>query len=102
MAGGENQPPQAGLWPHDAHVKTYFLVVFGFWFFFLRRGFLCLALAFLELTLDTKLSSNSELCLPLPPEYWVQRSAPLLPSLKYIKDSRKLGFKVDNAIYIST
>ncbi|ERE74288.1 E3 ubiquitin-protein ligase [Cricetulus griseus] len=30
--------------------------------------FLCVSLAVLELTLLTRLASNSEICLPLPPE----------------------------------
>jgi hypothetical protein len=34
-----------------------------FWF---ETGFLCVALAFLELTLQTRLASNSEIYLPLP------------------------------------
>jgi hypothetical protein len=40
------------------------LVWFGFWFF--ETGFLCVALAVLELTLLTRLASNSEIHLPLP------------------------------------
>ena len=39
------------------------------WFFF-ETGFLCVALAVLELTLWTRLASNSEIHLPLPPECW--------------------------------
>jgi hypothetical protein len=39
-----------------------------FWFF--EIGFLCTALDVLELTLYTRLASNSEICLPLPPECW--------------------------------
>jgi hypothetical protein len=39
-------------------------------FFFLETEFLCVALAFLELTLYTRLASNSEICLPLPPKCW--------------------------------
>jgi hypothetical protein len=34
----------------------------------LETGFLCVSLAVLELTLDTRLVSNSEICLPLPPQ----------------------------------
>jgi hypothetical protein len=41
-------------------------VCFGFF----ETGFLCVALAFLELTLYTRPASNSEICLPLPPECW--------------------------------
>ena len=42
-------------------------VLFCFVLFF-ETGFLCIALAVLELTLQTRLASNSEICLPLPPE----------------------------------
>jgi hypothetical protein len=37
---------------------------------FFETGFLCIALAVLELTLKTRLASNSEIRLPLPPECW--------------------------------
>ena len=33
-----------------------------------ETGFLCIALAILELTLKTKLASNSEIHLPMPPK----------------------------------
>jgi hypothetical protein len=42
----------------------------SFFFFFFETGFLCIALAVLELTLKTRLASNSEIRLPLPPECW--------------------------------
>ena len=45
-----------------------FFVCFGFWFF--MTGFLCIALAVLELTLYTRLGSNSEISLLLPPKSW--------------------------------
>jgi hypothetical protein len=35
---------------------------------FFETGFLCVALAVLELTLQTKLALNSEICLSLPPK----------------------------------
>jgi hypothetical protein len=35
-----------------------------------ETGFLCVALAVLELTLYTRLASNSEICLALLPECW--------------------------------
>jgi len=38
--------------------------LFGFLFF--ETGFLCVALAVLELTLKTRLALYSEICLPLP------------------------------------
>ena len=46
-----------------------------------ETGFLCIALAILELTLKTRLASNSEIHLPLPPKFWDSRCAPLLPGL---------------------
>jgi hypothetical protein len=42
------------------------LFFFFFFFFFYKTWFLCVALAALEL----RLASNSENCLPLPPECW--------------------------------
>jgi hypothetical protein len=39
-------------------------------FFFFEIVFLCIALAVLELTLWTRLASNSEMHLPLPPKCW--------------------------------
>ena len=44
-------------------------------------GILYIALAILELTLKTRLASNSEIHLPLPPKFWDSRCAPLLPGL---------------------
>jgi hypothetical protein len=41
-----------------------------FCFFFFEKGFLCVTLADLELTLKTRLASNSEIHLPLPPKCW--------------------------------
>ncbi|EDL01979.1 chloride channel CLIC-like 1, isoform CRA_b [Mus musculus] len=35
-----------------------------------KTGFICIALTILELTLYTRLASNSEIRLPLPPECW--------------------------------
>jgi hypothetical protein len=44
---------------------------FGFWFLvFFETGFLCVALAVLELTLWTRLALNSEIRLSLPPKCW--------------------------------
>jgi hypothetical protein len=37
---------------------------------FFETGLLCIALAVLELTLKTRLASNSEIRLPLPPGCW--------------------------------
>ena len=42
----------------------------NFWFF--ETGFLCIALAVLELILWTRLASNSEICLPLLPSCWIK------------------------------
>jgi hypothetical protein len=39
---------------------------FFFFFLILETGFLCVAVAVLELTLKSRLASNSEICLPLP------------------------------------
>jgi hypothetical protein len=44
-------------------------LVFCFVLFF-ETGFLCIALAVLELTLETRLASNSEIRRPLPPKCW--------------------------------
>ena len=45
---------------------------FNFWFFlfFPETGYLSKSLAILELTLYTRLTSNSEISLPLPPDCW--------------------------------
>jgi hypothetical protein len=55
-------------------VSTFYVAVtkrccllLGFFFFF-ETGFLCVVLAVLELTLQTRLASNSEIHLLLPPE----------------------------------
>ncbi|GAB1291686.1 Zinc finger protein 112 [Apodemus speciosus] len=45
-------------------------------------GFLCVALAVLELTLETRLASNSEIRLPLPPKCWDYRCAPPRPAMR--------------------
>ena len=52
--------------PRDPMI--FFFLGFGFWV--LETGFLCVALAVLELTLWTRLVSNSEIYLPLPPKCW--------------------------------
>jgi hypothetical protein len=48
----------------------YGFVSFCFVFLFLETGFLCIALAVLELTLLTRLALNSEIRLPLPSKCW--------------------------------
>ena len=51
-----------------------YLFVWVVWlagFDFSIQGFLCVVLTVLELTLQTKLASNSEICLPLPPELFM-------------------------------
>jgi hypothetical protein len=62
----------------------YLVYAFGltttFFFFVFETGFLCVVLAVLELTLYTRLASNSEIRLPLPPKCWDYRRAPPLPS----------------------
>jgi hypothetical protein len=52
---------------HEAETIKF---VFVFCFVF-ETGFLSIALAVLELTLLTRLASNSEICLSLPPKCWV-------------------------------
>ncbi|WP_353804540.1 hypothetical protein, partial [Acinetobacter baumannii] len=44
----------------------FFSFLFFFWFF--ETGFLSIALAVLELTLQTRLALKSEIHLPLPPK----------------------------------
>jgi hypothetical protein len=51
-------------------VHSWFLFLFFSFFFFVETGFLCVALAVLELTLQTRLALNSEIRLPLPPKCW--------------------------------
>jgi hypothetical protein len=53
-------------------LRMFFVVVvvlfcFVLFCFVFKTGFLCVALAILELTLWARLASNSEICLPLPP-----------------------------------
>jgi hypothetical protein len=55
------------------HVVLFFIFIYLFYFiyylfFFFETGFLCIALAVLELTLYTRLAS--EIHLPLPPKCW--------------------------------
>jgi hypothetical protein len=77
-SGTENLPSmkprvQSLVWFLKGDRKRFFLFVCLFFFcfvLFFKRGFLCIALAVLELTLQTRLASNSEICLPLPPECW--------------------------------
>ena len=57
---------------------SFFLFVCFVLFCFSRQGF-SIALADLKLILQTRLASNSEICLPLPPKCWDQRRAPPLP-----------------------
>ena len=47
-----------------------FLFVWLVWLF--KTGFLCVALDDLELTLWTRLASNSEIYLPLSPRHWIK------------------------------
>jgi hypothetical protein len=54
--------------PQKEFLFCLFVWFFGFLFF--ETGFLCIALAILELTLETRLVSNSEIRLPLPPKCW--------------------------------
>ena len=45
-----------------------------------QTGFLCIAMAVPELTLETRLASNSEIRLPLPPKCWDWRQVPPRPA----------------------
>jgi hypothetical protein len=54
----------AWWWTQDFFLFSFFF----FWFF--KTRFLRIALAVLELTLETSLASNSEIRLPLAPECW--------------------------------
>ncbi|GAB1291013.1 RNA/RNP complex-1-interacting phosphatase [Apodemus speciosus] len=56
-----------------------------------NNGFLCVALAVLELTLKLRLASNSEICLPLPPKCWDYRCAPPPPSSPYFSTYKLIG-----------
>ena len=58
--------------------KKIYIFIYLFWFFETR--FLCVALAALELSLQTRLALNSEIHLPLPPRCWDQRRVPLHPA----------------------
>jgi hypothetical protein len=53
----------------DLLIGQYFLFCFVLFCFF-ETGFLCVTLAVLELTLQTRLASNSEILLPLPSKCW--------------------------------
>jgi hypothetical protein len=59
---------------------SFFLSFYFLFFYFFETAFLFVALAVLELTLYTRLASNSEICLPLPPECWGQRCVPPRPA----------------------
>jgi hypothetical protein len=61
-------------------VCLFLLLLFWFCFCFFETGFLCIVPAVLELTLETRLASNSEIRLPLPPKCWDQRRAPPHPA----------------------
>jgi hypothetical protein len=75
--------------------------VFGFFFFFFwffETGFLCVALAVLELTLWTRLASNSEiayLCLPSAGIKGVRHHHPArnIPSLKKLPSKMEFSFQ---------
>jgi hypothetical protein len=70
-------PPEDLCWDQKhvlpIHVFLFFFVFFSF-SFFLKTGFLCVAL----------LSSNSKICLLLPPKCWDERRAPPLPGMFFI------------------
>jgi hypothetical protein len=58
------------IFSHSLCLLLLLLLLFCLFFVFFETGFLCVALAVLKLTLYTRLASNSEICLPLPPECW--------------------------------
>jgi hypothetical protein len=72
--------PIAWRWEEDwpwaiIHCGSWYMCqvveAFSFCFvLFFETGFLCVALAVLELTLETRLASNSETRLPLSPKCW--------------------------------
>ena len=72
-------------------------------------GFLCVALAVLELTLQTKLALNSEICLPLLLSTGIKgmhhnrlaHSLLILAYKQYIYFSNMCSFKVCNRFIIS-
>jgi hypothetical protein len=73
-----------------------FVCLFVFWFF--ETGFLCVALAVLELTLWTRLASNSEiayLCLPSAGIKGVRHHHPArnIPSLKKLPSKMEFSFQ---------
>ena len=45
-------------------------ILIYFYFGYFETGILCVALAVLELTLQTRLHLNLEICLSLPPKCW--------------------------------
>ena len=47
-----------------------FIPLSFFFVFVFEASFLCIALTLLELVLKTRLASNSEIHLPLPPTCW--------------------------------
>ena len=51
-------------------LRWFEIFCFGLVFWFFEIGFLCVALAVLELTLQIKLALNSEIGLPLLPKCW--------------------------------
>ena len=51
-------------------VFSGFFVCLFVCFIFFETRFLCVALAVLELTLETRLAANSEILLLLPPKCW--------------------------------
>jgi hypothetical protein len=76
-------PPTMHLpshWVKDMHSDTHFFSFLFFWGGGFETRFLCVALAVLELTLQTRLASNSEIHLPLPPKCWDKRHAPPRPA----------------------
>jgi hypothetical protein len=64
---GRNLEAGAAVSIHSLEQKNV-IIFFGGGGWFFETGFLCIALAVLELTLESRLTSNSEIRLPLPLE----------------------------------
>ena len=67
-AGTLIEPECCLLDPFSVYLSVYLSQYFVC--LFIETGFLCVALTILELALQTRLILNSEICLPLLPEFW--------------------------------
>ena len=81
------------IYIHLSPTPNIFFCLFCFCFCFFETGFLCITLGVLELTLQTRLASNSEIRSPLPPKCRDYRCATPPPRstqrhIKYIKKKK--------------